>query len=172
MSVIVFHPCFKGSSGLITSNNWHRGGKIDIMDITDWLGKIVFSTQYCLQMVSQILLILTNSKWLSHPKLLSDLGWSDFSNHIPPLGLMLYVWYANICETTDRCWWYNNEISFLCRIFFKFLVIFYAVTEEMCDEVESLVFDLFANLGATGVTYKKQNWVKHLFCWLLFSQLL
>lgn len=24
------------------------------------------------------------------------------------------------------------------------------VTEERCDEVESLVFDLFANLGATG----------------------
>lgn len=26
----------------------------------------------------------------------------------------------------------------------------YAVSEERCDEVESLVFDLFANLGATG----------------------
>ena len=26
----------------------------------------------------------------------------------------------------------------------------FAVTEERCDEVESLVFDLFANLGATG----------------------
>lgn len=25
-----------------------------------------------------------------------------------------------------------------------------AVSEEMCNEVESLVFDLFANLGATG----------------------
>lgn len=26
----------------------------------------------------------------------------------------------------------------------------YAVSEETCNEVESLVFDLFANLGATG----------------------
>lgn len=32
-----------------------------------------------------------------------------------------------------------------------FMVIGYAVSEERCDEVESLVFDLFANLGATGV---------------------
>jgi len=30
------------------------------------------------------------------------------------------------------------------------LIVFFAVTEERCDEVESLVFDLFANLGATG----------------------
>lgn len=27
----------------------------------------------------------------------------------------------------------------------------HAVSEERCNEVESLVFDLFANLGATGV---------------------
>lgn len=27
----------------------------------------------------------------------------------------------------------------------------YAVSEEMCNEVESLIFDLFANLGASGV---------------------
>lgn len=27
------------------------------------------------------------------------------------------------------------------------------VTEERCSEVESLVFDLFANLGATGACY-------------------
>ena len=27
------------------------------------------------------------------------------------------------------------------------------VSEERCDEVESLVFDLFANLGATGNKY-------------------
>lgn len=26
----------------------------------------------------------------------------------------------------------------------------YAVSEERCNEVESLVFDLFANLGAAG----------------------
>jgi hypothetical protein len=32
-----------------------------------------------------------------------------------------------------------------------FLVIVYVVSEEMCNEVESLVFDLFANLGASGV---------------------
>ena len=31
-----------------------------------------------------------------------------------------------------------------------FFVIIYAVSEETCNEVESLVFDLFANLGATG----------------------
>lgn len=29
-------------------------------------------------------------------------------------------------------------------------MLYAAVTEERCDEVESLVFDLFANLGATG----------------------
>lgn len=31
-----------------------------------------------------------------------------------------------------------------------------AVSEETCNEVESLVFDLFANLGATGVV-KREN---------------
>jgi len=30
------------------------------------------------------------------------------------------------------------------------MVVIYAVSEERCNEVESLVFDLFANLGATG----------------------
>jgi GTP-binding protein len=30
------------------------------------------------------------------------------------------------------------------------LVLICAVSEERCNEVESLVFDLFANLGATG----------------------
>jgi hypothetical protein len=28
---------------------------------------------------------------------------------------------------------------------------FFVVSEETCNEVESLVFDLFANLGATGL---------------------
>ena len=39
------------------------------------------------------------------------------------------------------------------RYFCRGLILsvkFYTVTEETCDEVESLVFDLFANLGATG----------------------
>lgn len=31
-----------------------------------------------------------------------------------------------------------------------FLVIIHAVSEERCNEVESLVFVLFANLGATS----------------------
>lgn len=29
----------------------------------------------------------------------------------------------------------------------------YAVSEERCNEVESLVFDLFASLGATGADF-------------------
>lgn len=32
-----------------------------------------------------------------------------------------------------------------------FYIIYSAVSEETCNEVESLVFDLFANLGATGL---------------------
>lgn len=36
----------------------------------------------------------------------------------------------------------------LCLIFYLHIVC--VVTEERCSEVESLVFDLFANLGATG----------------------
>lgn len=35
----------------------------------------------------------------------------------------------------------------LCFEYFPFFV----VSEETCNEVESLVFDLFANLGATGL---------------------
>ena len=31
------------------------------------------------------------------------------------------------------------------------MVSIYTVSEERCNEVESLVFDLFANLGATGI---------------------
>jgi hypothetical protein len=30
-----------------------------------------------------------------------------------------------------------------------------AVTEQRCSEVETLVFDLFANLGASGNSYLK-----------------
>lgn len=37
-------------------------------------------------------------------------------------------------------------------IFFLFLIIFAgAVSEERCNEVESKVFDLFADFGATGL---------------------
>ena len=36
-----------------------------------------------------------------------------------------------------------------------FLVTINVVSEETCNEVESLVFDLFANLGATGMEIRK-----------------
>lgn len=39
---------------------------------------------------------------------------------------------------------------FFCLILIALMVVIYAVSEERCNEVESLVFDLFANLGATG----------------------
>lgn len=35
-------------------------------------------------------------------------------------------------------------------ILIVFMYLIGAVSEERCDEVESLVFDLFANLGASG----------------------
>lgn len=48
------------------------------------------------------------------------------------------------------------ECFMTCTLFFRAVlivcvIIIYAVSEERCNEVESLVFDLFANLGATGV---------------------
>lgn len=43
----------------------------------------------------------------------------------------------------------GHILSLLLHLHFSCLT-FHAVSEERCDEVESLVFDLFANLGATG----------------------
>lgn len=40
--------------------------------------------------------------------------------------------------------------KFFSLVLIAFMVVIYAVSEERCNEVESLVFDLFANLGATG----------------------
>lgn len=41
-------------------------------------------------------------------------------------------------------------VGHLGLIILRFFLIIYVVSEERCNEVESLVFDLFANLGATG----------------------
>ena len=59
------------------------------------------------------------------------------------------------------CYMHTNSIDlsgeyfmtcpiFFCLVLNAFMVVVYAVSEERCNEVESLVFDLFANLGATG----------------------
>lgn len=53
------------------------------------------------------------------------------------------------------------SFSFLvvvCLTTYDLLILVYcpffsAVSEETCNEVESLVFDLFANLGATGAFF-------------------
>lgn len=37
------------------------------------------------------------------------------------------------------------------------MVVDLSVSEERCNEVESLVFDLFANLGATGKNYNFES---------------
>ena len=64
--------------------------------------------------------------------------------------------------------WFN----FIFHLNNLYLNVVHAVSEERCDEVESLVFDLFANLGATGAKNCVENYYSCIFfTWLILVYL-